>query len=623
MDPSTQAAIILGSTVAVLILGVFFGNRIRMPEMSWRIGFILAAVTLAATLCSFREAKQGIDLRGGVILIYEVDEEKTSQAIAQGGAVDDELEALPEIRMPELVEALTRRINPGGVREVVIRPYGEKQVEIIIPDVSDSEIEEIKRSIVSAGFMKFRIVAHRDRNPYEWKLAEAALAASDPAIRNSSFVKDDDGTVIGEWVILGREDVEVPENELAPLRFPPEQVATMLTRELQPGVVEAFVLVDDPEFSVEGRHLRMVSSSRDEAGQPSVDFVMNGEGAALFGRLTSLNLPNEADIRAPLGIIMDNTMLSAPGIKTTIQNRGTIEGRFTKEEVDFLVRVLRAGKLPAVLKKDPISENQINPLLGEDTIRKGKVAIASSLIAVLIFMAVYYRFAGLVACAMVVANLVLIWALMILMGAAFSLPGLAGLVLTVGMSVDANVLIFERIREELNKGAALRMAIRNGFGRATTTIVDANLTTLITAVVLYVLGTETIKGFAIILILGILTSMFTAIFCARTVFEIAERKRWIKSLSMSQILGVSHVDFLGMRTVAAAVSNRADYRRTGCRLGKRFRFAGHRLPRRDVTPVRPERALRNRRGAGTTGECRRQCEHHGSETRRSARQYRL
>ncbi len=453
MDPSIQLAIILGSTVVAFVLGIVFGNTLRMPEHGWKLGVIFGSLALGISLCSLREAKQGIDLRGGVILIYEVDAEKTSQAaIAQSGG-----ELTPEdtdVQMPELVQALSRRINPGGVREVVIRPYGERQVEIIIPDVSDSEISEIKRSITSAGFLKFRIVAHKDRNPYQWELAENSLKSDDINVRNGSFVKDKDGTVIGEWVTLGRTDTTTGDGALPPLRFSAGQLATMLTRETEPGRIEAFVLVDDPEFNVEGRHLRTISASRDESGRPKVDFQMTSEGAALFGRLTSLNLPDEAGIPAPLGIIMDNVMLSAPGIQSTIQSRGEITGQFTDQEVDFLVRVLRAGRLPAVLKEEPISENQINPLLGEDTIRKGKFAIGSSILAVLLFMLIYYRFAGVVACLAVITNLILIWAMMILIGAAFSLPGLAGLVLTVGMSVDANVLIFERIREELKKGCA-------------------------------------------------------------------------------------------------------------------------------------------------------------------------
>ena len=234
---------------------------------------------------------------------------------------------------------------------------------------------------------------------------------------------------------------------------------------------------------------------------------------------------------------MDGQLISAPRINSTITSSGVIEGSFTDAEVDLLVNVLRAGRLPAVLQQEPISQNEISPLLGSDTIRQGRIAIVVSLVAVLLFMLVYYRFAGFVSCVALLFNLTLILALMIFVGAAFSLPGMAALVLTVGMSVDANVLIFERIREEMRAGAALRMAIRNGFQRATRTIVDANVTTLITALVLYLIGTEQLRAFAVALILGILMTLFTGIFCSRVVFDIAEKVGRLKRLTMMHLPG--------------------------------------------------------------------------------------
>jgi len=168
--------------------------------------------------------------------------------------------------------------------------------------------------------------------------------------------------------------------------------------------------------------------------------------------------------------------------------------------------------LPVVLNKTPISESSISPLLGKETIDQGKQAITGSMILVLLFMLVYYRFSGIVACLALLANLLFTVALMVLIKAAFTLPGLAGLALTVGMAVDANVLIYERMREELARGSALRLAIRNGFARATVTIIDSNLTTVLTALILYAIGTDQLRGFAVTLTLGLLTSMFTAVF---------------------------------------------------------------------------------------------------------------
>jgi SecD/SecF fusion protein len=216
--------------------------------------------------------------------------------------------------------------------------------------------------------------------------------------------------------------------------------------------------------------------------------------------------------------------------------------------------VLEAGKLPAELVKTPISEEFISPTLGLETIRKGTWAIIASVIAVLLFILVYYRFAGLVACLVLVANLVLTVGTMYLIGAAFTLPGLAGLVLTIGMSVDSNVLIFERMREELERGAALRMAIRNGFDRAMSAIIDSNLVALITGVVLYATGTDQLRGFAVTLIIGLTMSMFTGIFCSRILFDIAERRHWIDRLTMMRIFTHANYDFMKLRTPAIILS---------------------------------------------------------------------
>lgn len=275
-------------------------------------------------------------------------------------------------------------------------------------------------------------------------------------------------------------------------------------------------------------------------------------GGRLFGRLTGNNLPDPSGFQRRLGIILDGYLYSAPNIRSTIFDQGVIEGHFSKEEVDALVSVLQAGSLPTALTEQPISEMLIGPTLGRDTIRRGSIAIVVAMVLVLVFMLVYYRFAGVVACAALLVNVLLVVSIMIMVKAAFTLPGIAGLVLTVGMAVDANVLIFERIREELARGG--NMAIRNGFSRATTTIVDANLTTLITAIILYVVGTDQVRGFAITLTLGVVLSMFTAIFCARVVFDVAERRRWITSLKMMQIVGGTNIDFLGMRYVTCGCS---------------------------------------------------------------------
>ena len=524
-------SIVVVAVILLFILGGLVAKSVRMPDYGWKIGIILVTVVSAATVNYFRwPPSLGIDLEGGVILVYQVNEQ-------------DQDEEVP-IDINELVRALKERVNPGGVREVVIRAYGEKQVEFIIPDIGPAEIERIKKMIVKAGFLEFRIVAERQFDADLVTQAETENELAQRQRKNPPRRLFQDDQLVGEWVkaAIDKEKTK-PGNIVYKIDVENPQ---FVTREAKTGEVEILLAVDD--FNVEGIHLRSAASDYDQSLAPCIRFSMTGRGAALFGGLTSTNEQRK------LGIVMDKQLLSAPTIQETITSVGQITGRFNQEEVDVMVGVLKAGRLPAALQEEPISENMVSSLLGADTIRSGTQAITVALISVLIFMVFYYRFSGIVACMALLTNLLLILAIMIFFQAAFTLPGLAGLVLTVGMSVDANVLIFERIREELRKGAALRMAIRNGYGRATTTIVDANVTTLITAIVLYVIGTDQVRGFAVTLILGILMSMYTAIFCSRVLFDIAERRRWISNLSMMQLLGKTRIDFVGKRKLAAVCS---------------------------------------------------------------------
>lgn len=542
--------ITFGSTALGYFLGVNLCKWLNLKNLSWKLGLVLACVAFSACILVYKQPKYGIDLRGGVILNYEVDEQKTGEIAAEDELPDGSRPSTDgaQVDMNALVQSLIRRINPSGVREMVIRPYGLNQVEIIIPEVSESEINVIKEVIKNTGFLEFRIVADKDRNARAWEAGKLALESEDPKVKRARFVSDN-GEVVGEWVLLGKE--KTSPSEPARYRVPYDD---MLTRELVPGNLEVLMTVDS-ELKLEGKHLRTIRTGNDEQGRPNVEFDTTPDGAVLFGSLTGMNLPDKAaNSYAKLGIVMDGVLLSAPRIESRISSNGQISGRFTPEEVDALVRVLRAGKLPAVLRPEPISENNISPLLGEDTIAKGKVAIMISLLAVPAFMVFYYRFAGIVACIALALNLLFVLATMLLIDAAFTLPGLAGIVLTVGMAVDANVLIYERMREELTRGATLKMAIRNGFERAMSTIVDSNVTTLITAIILYAIGTDNIKGFGVTLILGILTSMFTAIFCSRIVFDIAERKGWVKKLTMSRIIGDTSIDFLSKGSIAIALS---------------------------------------------------------------------
>ncbi|MBP86092.1 MAG: protein translocase subunit SecDF [Planctomycetaceae bacterium] len=581
-----KALYILGVFIGCFILPFFVGKwiarSIRMNDHGWKIGLVLCTVLVSALIVYGTwdsskgkfDIKLGVDLKGGVILIYEVD-----QTAMEAAADDGPDGPTAGVNMGALVEALARRINPSGTKEIVIRPYGAQQVEIIIPEVDQREVDQIKKQISTAGVLQFRIVGNtRDHS----SIIEAARAmAEDPAKKRGRIIRSIEGDPVGLWAEVGREQKDgivgpfqvfvagdTIRNaatgeilDLSAANFSSkdnDDLRREFTRYVEGlGINKIDVLMGtDDSYNVTGSHLGAVSRGNDESLRPCIFFNLKADsgGVQRFANLTTEYGP-EGGFNRQLGIVLDNTLLSAPNIQEPITGgRGRITGQFTKEEVAFLVNILEAGSLPVILNPNPISESQINPLLGAETIQQGKVAISLSLVLVLVFIAIYYRFSGVVACTALVLNLLFILALMILIKAAFTLPGLAGLVLTVGMSVDANVLIFERIREELSRGAALRMAIRNGFARATTTIVDANVTTLITAIVLYGIGTDQIRGFAVTLILGILMSMFTAIFCSRIAFDIAERTKWLTRLNMMQILTATQIDFIGKRRLAGVFS---------------------------------------------------------------------
>ena len=544
--------IVVGVLFTIIAIAFFAGHyvrsKMRMPETGWKVTLMLLAIGIAGLiLVTSWPPKQGIDLKGGIILIYQVDQELTrqnaSKQMSDEDAADRENLETVSVEMGALIQALSRRINPSGVSEIVIRKYGNDQVEIIIPDVSQTEAEQVKKLITTGGFLKFMIVANNRDHDQIWTLADAPNQIGQYQVRN------DNGDVVGQWVKLDIDNEATEKAGDTVYRIDPPNAKSRIVR----GHKEVLMVVD-PRFDLQGTDLKRVRAGFRDIS-PCVYFDMTATGAKLLGGLTGTNLPDESTGHfSLLGIVMDGVLLSAPRINDRITSNGIIEGSFTKEEVDFLVNVLQAGNLPAVLQAEPLSQNEISPLLGKDTIEQGKQAIAISLAAVLIFMIVYYHFAGIVSCIALLLNLAFVLALMIFVGAAFSLPGMAGLVLTVGMSVDANVLIFERIREELRNGATLRMAIRNGFGRATRTIVDANVTTLITAIVLYAIGNEQLRAFAVTLIFGILMCLFTAIFCSRIIFDIAERRRWIKRLTMLQMFSTPNWDLMSKRRITAVAS---------------------------------------------------------------------
>jgi len=301
--------------------------------------------------------------------------------------------------------------------------------------------------------------------------------------------------------------------------------------------VEYFILTRiSPEDSLKvvGDVTLTASVGVDKKSDPSVDFRFNGAGAQQFGKMTRRNIKSNS-VKRQLAIILDDRVVSAPGLESEITSQGQITGNFDRKKVENLVQILRSGALSAELKEKPVSENTIGPTLGKDTIQKGTLAVGLAFAAILLFMLVYYQFAGLVACIALFANLLLTVGFMVAVNAAFTLPGLAGLVLTLGMAVDANVLIYERLREERNKGANIVTAIRNGYDRAFPTIIDTHLTSIFTAIVLYSAGNDNLKGFAISLTVGLIISLFTSLYMTRLMFDFWLSRKWLTELRMLRL----------------------------------------------------------------------------------------
>lgn len=565
-------AIVLAIFVLPFIVSHFITRAVRMPSHSTRVGFVLATI-FAALIFSFQndfKLKPSIEMEGGTILVYGIKPNEGGQPI----------------KAAALSSSLNTRLNPSGTQDIVIRPMGESQIEIIVPETDPMALATLKERLQKSGALEFRIVANSRDHASIIDKAKAQAAESDTPV---SDVVDDEGKVIARWYRVGRESKKNSDGVFALrtdiLRGVARNAFTgkILTQQELAGLtgensdIEKFLIASGNEevdvlmaFQRGGRDYAVVlgddlsnaqETFNQQNGNPEITFSLGGEGSLKMSKLTGLNNPDPDGFKRQMAIIMDKKIMSAPVLNSTISSQGVIQGQFTIEEVSEVVNILRSGRLPATLSDEPISQETIGAGLGESTIRKGTTASLWAVVATFACILVYYRFAGIVASIALVINGLLIFGIMILIQQPLTLAGLAGLVLTVGMSVDANVLIFERIREEKNKGSAPRMSIRNGFDRALTTIIDSNLTTLIAAIVLYWIGTEQVRGFAVALIIGIITSVFTATFCSRIIFEICEKLKMV-SLSMSdgvglikdKMLGVAEFNFMGFQKLSFVVS---------------------------------------------------------------------
>ncbi|MFO0953877.1 MAG: protein translocase subunit SecD [Isosphaeraceae bacterium] len=562
--------------------------------------FALIAVTTLLGLYAMyppeERLKLGIDLSGGTILVYEVLDENLDQKT---------------FSMDELIATLKNRVDPNGVKEIPIRKIGNRRFEIILPEASAEEVEEVKRNLTDVGALEFRILANRKHDKdvidralsptglakppsrYMWARLGEVSTGTNPAFTDTTItdrsqtwkknvyatqtveitgknasgteetvavpVKSNTGTTLtldkahGLKSVTGYRVAYNPSNIRGGDPMNPRGSDPIVREEkVAPGKTELYILLVKDRQDVSGKYLNPagVKATTDEHLQPAVGFAFNRQGARKFGTLTREHLPEADDFKYQLAIVLDHVVMSAPSINSEIRDQGIIEGGgqgFKAKEVEHLITILQSGSLPASVNPTPLQEEKVGPTLGEDTIAKGLRAIGVSMLVVPIFMIIYYRFAGVVAVVALVLNMILLVGSMAFMQSTFSLPGLAGLALTIGMAVDANVLVFERMREEKERGAGMAQQIRNGFNRAWVTIFDSHVTLLLSAIVLYAVGTEEVRGFALTMIIGMIWNLFTAVFVSRVIFEYWFQKGWLKKLTMIKMLDNPNFDFVSRR----------------------------------------------------------------------------
>jgi len=523
--------------------------------------------------------KLGLDLQGGMYIVLEVDDSQLD---------DNAKKDAPD----RVMEILRNRVDQFGVSEPIIQRQGDKRIIIQLPGLENAE--RARELIGSTAQLEFRLVRETDElrrvlqdldRVLKGVKVEGSIVdttgvvteeAADTTAAEETQVVDDTtpaDTLLAEQTAIdsllpalpGAQDLDVPLADISEDQpFTSYAIAQfdggVVIDERQFREVEALlateqarrVMPPNSEFfwghkpqpvqgGGEGRVLYLLerratldgstlidATTRPDPDDPTmlnVGFRLNRTGAIIFSRFTGDNIGRR------IAIVLDGKVRSAPVVQYKIPGgEGRITGLDSDEEANDVAIVLRAGALPAPV--EIIEERTVGPTLGRDSIVSGTYAAIGGFIVVMLFMLVYYRAAGFLACGALVLNLVIILAVLAKLHASLTLPGIAGLILTIGMAIDANVLIFERIREELAKAKTVRSAIDAGYERAFRTIMDANVTTLITAAVLWQFGTGPIKGFATTLSIGIIASMFTALICTRMVFDLITSRRQLRTLSI-------------------------------------------------------------------------------------------
>ena len=437
--------------------------------------------------------KLGLDLQGGTSFLVSLD---TSKLDTNKMRIAEE----KQLVLSQAIEVLRRRVDKFGVAEPVIQPQGA-DILIQLPGLSEAEKQSAKNQIEKAAFLEFRMV-----NAESDQLLQQGLTAPGYEVLQLKSKKRGGQEVVNKFLVKKKAEYGLTGNFVSRAGVTPHPISN----------------------------------------QPGISLTFNAAGAELFGRVTREN------VGRLLAIVLDGELYSAPRINEPITGgSASITGDFTVQEAYELANVLEN---PLEAPVHIVQEYSVEASLGKDSIRNGIRAAIIGTILVSGFMLVYYLFSGVVANAALLLNIIILVGVMCSIETTLTMPGIAGIVLTIGMAVDANVLIFERIREELTAGKSMRGALSAGYDKAFGTIFDSNLTTLIASVILIFMGTGPVKGFGVTLTIGVTVSMFTALVVTRLIFDWLFAKQWLKSLPMLHFIRETHIDFLKWSKMAFAFS---------------------------------------------------------------------
>ena len=502
-------------------------------------GWVMVAVFIALCLWivdpagGFKSINLGIDLQGGTELQYKLD---LSSVRAASEDVADEVK-----------DIISRRLDIYGLKEIRIAIEGEDRLVVTIPGGDADSTEFIEEQIKKAGSLQLQLVVTAPENNTPAKKAEYSKEEDEYKVAYANYV-----TVWREWRARKDADAALTDPEPTAPSEPSYLVRPSMRKEIVNGkstyVEESeLVLSNKAGDKVEGTHIDSAGGSRDpDTMRPMVTFGMDAQGSIQLGELTGSN------INSPLAIVLDDQILQSPNIQSRISSNGQITGDFTDQEVTSIVTILKGGSLPT--KPVLISRNTVGALLGKKAVASSFQAILIGLIMVFVSISIFYLLAGMVANFALAFNILAVLAYVACFRQTLTLPGVAGILLTIGMAIDANILIFERVREERDRGKTLLQSLTTGYQRAFSVIFDSNLTTVITGVVLFNFGTGPVKGFAITLIAGIIISFVSALFVTRLILSWFLNVRPGMKLRMNRVFATPTIKFTNIQKPFLLVS---------------------------------------------------------------------